>query len=248
MDPLLIYTKTIKLDATQVDAFGRMRPSALLEITQEAAGEHANLLGVGRDALGSHGLFWAIVRQVVHIHRMPLLGQTVHVTTWPGPAGRTAFPRYVRATTPEGEALFEAVALWLFMNRETRAMVLPAASGVQVPGQLLGMEMPLPTGIAPRQYDNRELRRVRFSELDCNGHLSNTKYANWLEDLLPGSYHRDHTLERLHICYLNEALEGQDIALHWTMEDGSLALEATRDLEDGKHRVFALRAQYKTLS
>ena len=61
MDPLLIYTKTIKLDATQVDAFGRMRPSALLEITQEAAGEHANLLGVGRDALGSHGLFWAIV-------------------------------------------------------------------------------------------------------------------------------------------------------------------------------------------
>lgn len=247
MENPLIYTKELELDSTQVDAFGRLRTSALLEITQEVSGEHAHLQGAGREELAVHGLFWAIARQTLRIHRLPCLGERITITTWPGPASRTAFPRYVRGTTAQGAVLFEAVTLWLFMHRDTRAMVLPAASGIQVPGQLLGIELPLPTGIAPREYQMQELRRVRFTELDCNGHLSNTKYANWMDDLLPGSYHRDHALERLHICYLNEALEGQDISLHWSLEDDSLSLEATRASGDGKHRVFALRAQYRPL-
>ena len=245
MDTQLLFTRKLKIDATQVDAFGRLRPSALLEITQEASGDHASLLGLGREELTRHGLFWAVVRQVAQIHRMPCLGQELVVETWPGPMGKTSMPRYVRCRTPEGEELFETAALWLFMNRETRAMVVPSASGLQVPGLLLGNEIALPTGIAPRQYDNEELRRVRFTELDCNGHLSNTKYANWMEDLLPGAYHRDHVLERLHICYLNEALEDQTIGLHWCLEDDNLSLEATRPEGTEKHRVFALRARYK---
>ena len=36
MDTQLLFTRKLKIDATQVDAFGRLRPSALLEIAQEA--------------------------------------------------------------------------------------------------------------------------------------------------------------------------------------------------------------------
>lgn len=66
---------------------------------------------------------------------------------------------------------------------------------------------------------------MRYSELDCNGHLSNTKYLNWMEDLLPTQWHRDHALSKVHICYLNEARADQEIALSWVLEDEALALE-----------------------
>lgn len=245
MDRDLIFTRTLRLDATQVDRWGRMRPASLLEILQEASGDHAQMLGAGRDALGDKGLFWAVVRQTLEIQRLPTLGETMVVETWPGPPSRVAFPRYLTGRTPEGEPLFQAVALWLFMDRHSRAMVLPSASGVQLPGLLRGGELANPVGIAPRQYPNLERRVVRYSELDCNGHLSNTKYLNWADDLLPGAYHEKHTLSRLHICYISEALEGQQIDLNWDLCQDLLCLEGQRT-ENGKiHRVFALKAQYQ---
>ena len=75
-----------------MDRWGRMRPSALLEIMQETAGDHAALLGVGRDVLAPRGLFWAIVRQTIEINRLPGIGETVLAETWPGPPSRTAYP------------------------------------------------------------------------------------------------------------------------------------------------------------
>ncbi|MCI6728698.1 MAG: thioesterase [Candidatus Faecousia sp.] len=243
----LIYSKSTLVDSTHVDRWGRMRPSALLEIMQETACDHAQTLGVGRERLAEQNLFWAIVRQTLEICRLPGIGETLVTETWPGPPSRTAFPRYMTGRTPQGELLFRAVTLWLFMDYGTRAMVLPGASGIQVPSLLRGGELANPTGIAPREYPNLERRRVRYSELDCNGHLSNTKYLNWMEDLLPGEYHRNHSLSRLHICYLNEALEGQEISLNWALEDDRLSLEGRRDQEDGANRVFALRAEYRNL-
>lgn len=81
---------------------------------------------------------------------------------------------------------------------------------------------------------------MRYSELDCNGHLSNTKYLNWMEDLLPTQWHRDHALSKVHICYLNEARADQEIALSWVLEDEALALEGRRDTGETTNRVFAL--------
>lgn len=242
MEQQLIYTDTLTISDIQADCFGYLRPSALLEITQEAAGHHATALGLGRDTLMSRDLFWAIVRQNLEIFRLPRQGERVTVRTWPCPATRTAFPRHVELLDAQGEPLCRVMALWLFMNINTRAMTLPGKSGISVPGITLEGQLPMPGSLPPLELPNRELRRVRYSELDCNGHLSNTRYANWMEDLLPLEFHRQHRLRRLHICYLNEALEGQELALDWELSGLELALEAHR--QDDRHRVFGLRASY----
>ena len=171
MDSNMVFTRKTLVDATHVDRWGRMRPASLLEVMQETAGDHAALLGVGRDRLDPRGLFWAIVRQTVEIRRLPGIGETVLAETWPGPPSRTAYPRYMVGRTSQGEELFRAVALWLLMDVNTRAMVLPSGSGIQVPGLLRGGELANPMGIAPRVYDNRELRRVRYSEPVSYTHL-----------------------------------------------------------------------------
>ena len=78
MDNNMIFTRKTLVDATHVDRWGRMRPASLLEVMQETAGDHAALLGVGREQLDPRGLFWAIVRQTIEIHRLPgtaLLGK-----------------------------------------------------------------------------------------------------------------------------------------------------------------------------
>ena len=155
MDNNMIFTRKTLVDATHVDRWGRMRPASLLEVMQETAGDHAALLGVGREQLDPRGLFWAIVRQTIEIHRLPGIGETVLAETWPGPPSRTAYPRYMVGRTPQGEELFRAVALWLLMDVNTRAMVLPSGSGIQVPGLLRGGELANPMGIAPGSTTTR---------------------------------------------------------------------------------------------
>ena len=245
MNPNLTYVKTDCVNTAQADRWGRLRPSALLELLQETAGEHCYRLGAGRDVLDPRGLFWAIIRQTVEIRRMPRIGETVLAETWPGPASRVAYPRYILGRTSQGEELFRAVSLWLLMDQNTRAMVLPGRSGVEVPGLLRGGELSAPTSIAPLRLPNQALRTVRYSELDCNGHLSNTRYLNWMEDLLPAVWHRDRALTKVHICYFNEAREDQDIALTWGLEEDALALEGRREAGEKPDRVFALRAMYR---
>ncbi len=244
METPLVYKKTYVISDTQVDRFGRLRPAALLEMTQEVATAHAILLRLGRQELEPLGLFWAIIRQSAQINRLPRQGETVVMETWPGIPTRTAFPRHIVARTPQGEELFRLGALWLFMNRDTREMVLPKNSGVVVPGIQREGELPLPKGLGTRVFENRESRRVRYSELDCNGHLNNTKYANWMEDVLPLSYHETHSLRRLHICYTHEALCGQEITLRWALEEDTLGMEAVRCTQGEQQHIFLLRAQY----
>lgn len=245
MENQLIFTKTTPVTAVMADRWGRLRPSALLEVIQQTATDHANALGMGRDLLGPRGLFWAIVRQSMEICRLPCMGETLLTETWPAPPSRTAFPRHMIGKTPEGEILFRSVALWVFMDVNKHSMVLPSASDVSVPGIRREYELPLPTGIASRACQHQEVRRVRYSELDCNGHLTNTRYLNWMEDLLPAAYHRDHSLRKLHICYLSEALEDQEVRLDWSLEGSLLSLEGHRDQAGTAHRVFALRAEYQ---
>ena len=93
------------------------------------------------------------------------------------------------------------------------------------------------------------LRTVTYSCLDRNGHMNNTKYLDWVDDLLPAGFHRDRTAREFVICYLSEALEKQEIRLDWTLsETGCLQVDAHREKTDvgpGKDRIFTVQVLYE---
>ena len=155
MDNNMIFTRKTLVDATHVDRWGRMRPASLLEVMQETAGDHAALLGVGREQLDPGGCSGPSSARPLRFTVCRESGETVLAETWPGPPSRTAYPRYMVGRTPQGEELFRAVALWLLMDVNTRAMVLPSGSGIQVPGLLRGGELANPMGIAPGSTTTR---------------------------------------------------------------------------------------------
>ena len=239
-----VYTKTFTLRDIHVDCFRRLKPSVLLYLIQEVSATHATMLGAGWESLAQKDLFWAIIRHKIQIHRMPQAGQTITLETWPMPTTRTAYPRATAAFDEAGNLLFQSHALWVFMDLKNRTMVLPGKSGVDVPGILRGNELSAPTSIAPKALENLCSCRVGYTMLDRNGHMNNTYYLNWVEDLLDVDFHREHPLRAMNICYLSEAREGQQVDLLWQKnEENVLSVEA-RTGADSAHRVFAVTAQY----
>ena len=246
MEP--IYQQQFYLNDAAVDCFGRLKPSMLLFYVQEVAGIHATTLGAGYDALMAKNLFWAILRTRVQISRLPRSGETIRLETWPLPTTRVAYPRSVVAYDENGDEVFRAISLWCLMDKNNRSMVLPAKSGVMVDGTVRGNELAVPGSLSIKTLDHTLERKVLFSDLDCNGHMNNTRYMEWMSDLLPSSFHRDHTPAEFTICYHSEALEGEPLEIRYEMnESGILQVDAWRTTETKSalhQRVFSAQVQY----
>ena len=228
---------------TETDRYGRLKPSAILHFAQQAAQTHCLQLGTDWETLSKRNLFWAVLRHRVQVSRLPSVGETVTVHTWPMPTTRSAFPRATAAYDAQGNELFRIISLWVRMDAESRNMVLPGKSGIAVAGTVCGNELAVPGSIVPKPLSTIVPRQVGFSELDRNGHMNNTRYLDWIMDLLPSEFHAAHPVREFTVCYLSEALEKQQIDLHWQLDsDGLLQAEGyrTRQSEPEKsERVFA---------
>lgn len=235
-----IYQQNFTLSHIHTDCFGRAKPSALLYFVQEAAGAHCRLLAVDREQLSHKHLFWAVSRSKIQITRLPMLGETITVETWPMPTTRVAYPRSVVAYDREHRELFRSISLWVLMDEDTRTMILPGKSGVVVDGTCTGTELSVPRAIAVRPMEHAVTRQVGYSLLDQNGHMNNTRYMDWLDDLLPSAFHRQHGVQEFTLCYLNEAREGEQICLHYELTDGPvLTVDAQRQGTAQTDRIFS---------
>ena len=243
-----IFRKQFTLYSNDCDCFGRAKPSTILSMMQEAAGEQCAAWNMSWEEMAEKNLFWAITRQTVSVTRLPRFYETVTVETWPMPATKVAYPRATVFYDAQGNELLRCIALWILMDLNTRAMVIPGKSGIDFPGCTCGGELPSPKSLTPKNLPNATGRKVRFGQLDRNGHMNNTRYLEWVMDLLPGEFHREHPLKEFTVCYLNEAREGDRITLRHDLDESSILLvDATRPdpNEEGKtHRVFAVRAEF----
>lgn len=238
MEP--IYRQNYTISHIHVDRFGLAKPSVLLYFVQEAAGEHCSLLAVDRENLAHKHLFWAVTRNKVQVTRLPRLGETITVETWPMPTTRVAYPRSVVAYDKDGNELFRSISLWVLMDDRTRAMILPGKSGVTVDGTLTGTELSVPHAIAARPMENTAKRQVGYTLLDQNGHMNNTRYMDWLDDLLPSAFHEHHRVQEFTLCYMNEAREGDEITLRYELSDGpTLTVDAQRQNGAETDRIFS---------
>lgn len=239
-----VYEREFVIDDLVTDCFGKLKQSAVLYFVQEMAGAHFDRLAL-TNHLELKDLIWVIIRHRLQVTRLPVKGETIRLETWPMPTTRTAYPRSVVAYDEKGGELFRSVTLWVLMDRNTRAMVLPGKSGIMVPGILRGNELPAPGSLAPALCSASMARRVCYSDLDVNDHMNNCRYLEWAADLLPAAFHKDHALQDVTMCYLGEAREGDELLLFWEMQPGGvLQVDIQRRQEDKNVRIFTARIQY----
>ena len=241
MEP--IYREQFTVGGNAVDRFNRLKPSALLDVLQQVAIRQCVMLDLGWEKMAQRRLFWAVTRQHIQITRLPLAGEVITLETWPGITSRVAYPRSTIAFDEKGNELFRAISLWVLMDMDSRSLVLPGKSGVEVSGTVRGGELAVTGSLAPVKLEGNTQRKVVFSELDCNGHMSNTRYLDWTMDLLPSAFHENHPLTDFTVTYLSEAREGESVNLSYELTpEGQLRVEATQCT--GGHRVFAVRASF----
>ena len=227
-----IYEEDFLIRSSHTDAFGVLRPSTLLGLMQEVAGSHYDL--------SSPDYVWVVSRHHVEIRRLPGAGERVRMETWALPATRAAFPRATICRDASGAELFRGISLWVLVGRQSHAMVLPKNANLPMVTTLRGLELPTPGSLAPGAYGSHCTRKVRYSLLDVNGHMNNARYLDWMDDLLPLEFHREHDLREFTICYLTEGKADMSVDIGYEMDGGILRADG---FADGT-RIFAAKLSY----
>lgn len=239
----MIYSQNYEIKDNMVDCFGNLKPAQILFIAQDMGGRHSREL---TPLLNSEHLFWAVTRHRVQITRLPKSGETLRVETWALPTTRVAYPRSVVAYDEKGKECFRSITLWVIMTLDTRKMLSPSKSGIQVAGITRGLELSSPKGLVPRNMVNSSPRRVCYTDIDRNGHMNNTRYMEWVDDLFPSAFHREHRLKELLVCYLAESREGQTLDLRYDVQENAcVQVDAYRQDQGEDHRVFSARMQFE---
>ncbi len=177
----------IRIRHHECDPHGRLKLHCLMDYLQNAAAEHADMLGFGMDDLGQRNLIWVLSRLKLTIARMPRLGEKLTVETYPtGVEKIFALRQY--CIRSESEILVGGTGAWLVLDRRSYRIMPP--DRVMTPDMPLNESEerfhPLPGKLPPHGAAGQQQSfRAGWADTDLNDHLNNAVYARYLTDLFP---------------------------------------------------------------
>lgn len=217
--------------SSQADRHGAFKPSELMVMMQEMAGQHGALLGLGRGELLRHHAIWVLIRNEFQLFDSPAVGEPVLAETWPGTPRRTLFPRYHRFLREDGRLLAIGVGGWTMADTRTHRMtVIPELMG-RIP-DTGDLEPPMGFPQSAQMLEGGErsaVRDIAFSDFDFNQHVNNTRCGDWALDLLGDEALTTHFVSRFVANYDREILDEGRVQLTLNREGDAFSLRCERE-------------------
>lgn len=185
----------------------------LFQYFQETAGQQLSKNKMSVDYLSKDNLSWVISRFAIEIKDIPVWKDKVRVHTWVSSFdGQTCIREYQIINKKTKKIMVKATARWVIIDLATRKRV---AYKVQTKNIKTINKRALSNDLAklsaPEEINCASEFTVRYSEIDFNMHVNNTRYPMWILDTLGMSFLDMHDLGFIEINYISELFYGDDI-------------------------------------
>lgn len=212
------FTREYYLRASDFDKNERLTPRAILELFQDAAGGHAEEIGIGFHELLNRNLLWVITRTKFEVLKQIERYSTVKIKTWPLCPQRFIFRREYLIYNSKGEVAVKGSSDWMVINSETRSLT----SGDNV--------FPENAEYITELSLDEKLRKIRdiegevseysvipqYSDIDLNCHVNNTRYADFAINAINPD---NKAIKTFQIDYNKEVFEGEELKLTVTQSE-----------------------------
>ena len=225
---MIKHTQDFTIPCYNTDASWRLKPSAFMDLAQEAAGLHAVYLGFGYDDLIKTKTAWILSRVHVEFPDTPLWREEMTLTTWHKGLNRLFFIRDFVMTDKQGRERVKATTSWLVLNLETRSMVRDP--NLVEEGTICtenAIENPADKVRMPRDVEAVPVYEhvVGYSDVDMLGHANNAMYMQWAMDAVDYELASTKPVKEFTINFNHEIKAAEKVTLY----------RACVEKEDGLH-------------
>lgn len=210
-----VFCARFALTFRECDPQRRIKLSSLLGISGDIAGADYAMRGLPYEKMLANQEVFLLSRYAFRFVRRPLEGENICVRTWErGAEGAHVLRDYVYENANGAPCIFGTSA-WVIVNPVTRRPMRPSEfkSGVLLRSEQRA-DCPPAARLRPDEtlMESLGVRKVVYSDIDANGHLSNGKYGDIAVDFLPPAL-RGVEYDVFEINFIREAREGDQLAI-----------------------------------
>ncbi len=207
-----ILTRDYRIRYSEIGADGRLKIGAVLDYLQDAAGDHAALLGVSWTDLFARNMGWVIRQYRLEVNCYPKGNDVITLHTWRHTYRRLYELREFDVRDKAGNQLMQAQSCWILINLETRKPLridrnLPVLN--EKGDREIAWTFSEPEPVVRADHEVAFL--VRRHDLDINRHANNAVFIQWAVDAVDPQTADSHRPYRVDALFASEALEGDRV-------------------------------------
>ena len=205
----LTYQMKMKIPFDMADMNGHIKLSDVILLSLQVSGMQSIEIGVSdKDMLERYNLVWIITDYDIDVVRLPRFAEEITIETEALSYNRLFCYRRFSIYDEAGQAIIQMLASFVLMDRDSRKVHAVEAELV-APYQ---SEFSKKLIRGPKYRDLEEPiskdYHVRFYDLDMNGHVNNSKYLDWIFEVMGADFLTQYIPKKINLKYVKEVRPG----------------------------------------
>ncbi len=240
------FSREYSICSYECDCRGILRVVSLMNMFQDVADTHAELLGVGIEHCIKHGLAWFGSNYHIKIFRMPSWHEKIKIVTWPSQEKKIGAVRDFEVVDENNKIIIVASSQWILIDFAKKR---PLSLRENLPDYEVVEERAIDTDFPkiglPENASFCKSFAVRYDDIDVNGHVNNSVYPLWATEAVDKDFRLNNTPAEIEIAFKKETLFG-DVVKVSTQIDENITLHEMVCGADN-HEIARLRIIWKSV-
>lgn len=206
-------SKIYELYYHDVDYKKKALITTLINYFGDLATYQSEELGIGMDFLKAKNVAWVLYKWDIEIEDYPCYGERITVKTRPYSFKKFYAYRTFEILSEKGVVLGRAKSLWFLIDRDRRRPVRVNEEFYKA--YKIDMDKSEELDIDPidkiKEIHFYKDFDVRYSDIDTNRHVNNSKYVAWALETVPLEIVLNHSIRRIKVVYEKETTYGDII-------------------------------------
>ena len=215
----LTYQMKMKIPFDMSDMNGHIKLPSLILLSLQVSGSQSAQLGVSdKEILEKYNLVWIITEYDIDVIRLPRFAEEITIETEALSYNRLFCYRRFTIYDESGQAIIQMLATFALMDRDSRKV--HSVDPEMVAPYLSEFSKKIIRGPKYTDLDNPTSKdyHVRFYDLDMNGHVNNSKYLDWIFEVMGADFLMDHIPQKINLKYVKEVRPGGMISSRYELD------------------------------